>query len=155
MPEFIQESARLSYEIHGLANQFYSSRQVDYVLSAVWRNSPIDPVALLSPHFQVAMDQRNAGQSSGPILPDHDWDTYTNDQLALMSYLGHEQFAVVGMCIGGPYILNLLRLAPQRVRPWSCKPSVVTTITRNFWTCLTAGLRRCRSLTRQVFPRIC
>lgn len=117
MPEFIQEGTRLSYEIHGTGKPVLliapgglrSER-------GMWRNSPIDPVALLSPHFQViAMDQRNAGQSSGPILPDHDWDTYTRDQLALMSYLGHEQFAVVGMCIGGPYILNLLRLAPQRV----------------------------------------
>ena len=50
----------------------------------MWQNSPLDPVALLSPHFQViAMDQRNAGESSGPIESDHGWDTYTQDQLDL------------------------------------------------------------------------
>ena len=32
-----------------------------------------------------------------------------------MTHLGFERFAVVGMCIGGPYIMNLLKLAPQRV----------------------------------------
>jgi pimeloyl-ACP methyl ester carboxylesterase len=61
------------------------------------------------------MDQRNAGESKGPIESGHNWNTYTEDQLALMSHLGHEQFAVVGMCIGGPYILNLLKSAPQRI----------------------------------------
>lgn len=117
MPEFIRGEIRLGYEVYG------SGQPVLLIAPGGlrsernnWQNSPLDPVALLSPQFQViAMDQRNAGQSTGPIDPDHNWDTYTQDQLALMSHLGHETFAVVGMCIGGPYILNLLRLAPQRI----------------------------------------
>jgi len=117
MPDFIRGDIRLAYEIHG------SGQPVLLIAPGglrsergMWRNSPLDPVALLSPHFQVvAMDQRNAGASSGPIEADHTWDTYTEDQLALMSHLGHEKFAVVGMCIGGPYILNLLKIAPERV----------------------------------------
>ena len=51
MPEFIQEGTRLSYEIHGTGKPVLliapgglrSER-------GMWRNSPIDPVALLSPH---------------------------------------------------------------------------------------------------------
>ena len=83
---------------------------------AMWRNSPLEPVATLSKHFQVvAMDQRNAGTSTGPIEPDHGWATYTQDQLDLMTHLGHQRFGVVGMCIGGPYILNLVKTAPQRI----------------------------------------
>lgn len=117
MPEFVRGDIRLAYEVHGVGQPVLliapgglrSER-------AMWGNSPLNPVALLSPHFQViAMDQRNAGESSGPIDTDHNWDTYTQDQLALMSHLGHETFAVVGMCIGGPYILNLLKVAPERI----------------------------------------
>jgi pimeloyl-ACP methyl ester carboxylesterase len=117
MAEYIQGDLRLGYEVHGSGfpilliapGGLRSERRM-------WQNSPLNPVALLSPHFQViAMDQRNAGESSGPIESDHDWDTYTQDQLDLMTHLGFEQFAVVGMCIGGPYILNLLKLARERV----------------------------------------
>jgi len=117
MPEFTRGEIQLAYEVHG------SGQPVLLIAPgglrserAMWRNSPLDPVTLLSPHFQVvAMDQRNAGASTGPVENDHNWDTYTEDQLALMSHLGHQQFAVVGMCIGGPYILNLLKTAPDRI----------------------------------------
>jgi pimeloyl-ACP methyl ester carboxylesterase len=42
------------------------------------------------------------------------WDTMRNDQLALLDHLGVERCHVVGMCIGGPYIMGLLRSAPDR-----------------------------------------
>jgi pimeloyl-ACP methyl ester carboxylesterase len=65
----------------------------------------------------ITMDLRNAngGQSSGPIEIDRPWDAYTDDQLGLMDYLGFDKFLVMGFCIGGPFIWNLLRRAPQRV----------------------------------------
>ena len=117
MMEYVNGDTRLAYEVHGsgfpillIAPGGLRSER------GMWQNSPLNPVALLSPHFQViAMDQRNAGESSGPIESGHDWDTYTRDQLDLMTHLGLERFAVVGMCIGGPYILNLIKLAPERV----------------------------------------
>ncbi len=117
MMEYVNGDTRLAYEVHGsgfpillVAPGGLRSER------GMWQNSPLNPVALLSPHFQViAMDQRNAGESSGPIESGHDWDTYTRDQLDLMTHLGLERFAVVGMCIGGPYILNLIKLAPERV----------------------------------------
>jgi len=63
------------------------------------------------------MDLRNAngGQSSGPLEIDRPWDAYGDDQLGLMDHLGIKQFLVMGFCIGGPFIWNLLRRAPGRI----------------------------------------
>ena len=65
----------------------------------------------------ITMDLRNAntGQSSGPLEMDRPWDAYADDQLGLMTHLGHREFLVLGNCIGGPFIMNLLKRAPERV----------------------------------------
>ena len=65
----------------------------------------------------ITMDLRNAngGQSSGPLEKDRPWDAYTDDQLGLMDHLGIKEFLVMGFCIGGPFIWNLLRRAPGRI----------------------------------------
>ena len=65
----------------------------------------------------IASDLRNAngGQSSGPLEVDRPWDSHTDDQLGLMDHLGIKQFMVLGYCIGGPFIWNLLKRAPDRV----------------------------------------
>ena len=65
----------------------------------------------------IAADLRNAtsGQSSGPLEIDRPWDAHTDDQLALMDHLRIDKFMVMGFCIGGPFIWNLLRRAPDRV----------------------------------------
>jgi pimeloyl-ACP methyl ester carboxylesterase len=65
----------------------------------------------------IASDLRNAngGQSSGPLEIDRPWDAYTDDHLGLMDHLGIEKFMVMGFCIGGPFIWNLLRRAPNRI----------------------------------------
>ncbi|HEU4369629.1 MAG TPA: alpha/beta fold hydrolase [Methylomirabilota bacterium] len=62
-------------------------------------------------------DLRNAnpGRSSGPLEIDRPWDAYTDDQLGLMDHLGIREFLVMGFCIGGPLIHNLIRRAPERV----------------------------------------
>ena len=39
----------------------------------------------------------------------------TDDHLGLMDHLGIDKFMVMGFCIGGPFIWNLLRRAPNRV----------------------------------------
>jgi pimeloyl-ACP methyl ester carboxylesterase len=68
-------------------------------------------------HRCVAADLRNAnrGQSSGPLEIDRPWDAHTDDQLGVMDHLGIDKFMVLGFCIGGPFIWNLLRRAPTRV----------------------------------------
>src|ERR1700704_1165809 len=65
----------------------------------------------------IAFDLRNAnpGQSSGPLEIERPWDSHTDDQLGLMDHLGIDKFMVLGFCIGGPLIWNLLKLAPGRV----------------------------------------
>src|SRR6476646_6309786 len=57
----------------------------------------------------------NGGTSSGPVEIDRPWDSHTDDQLGLMDHLGIKEFMVLGFCIGGPLIWNLLRRASERV----------------------------------------
>ncbi|NMH98933.1 alpha/beta fold hydrolase [Pseudonocardia acidicola] len=81
-----------------------------------WERAPWNPVEQLSSSYRViAMDQRNAGRSTGPISGSDGWATYTTDQLALLDHLGVDRFHVLGMCIGGSYIVNLLHEVPARV----------------------------------------
>jgi pimeloyl-ACP methyl ester carboxylesterase len=65
----------------------------------------------------IAADLRNAngGQSSGPLEIDRPWDSFTDDHLGLMDHLRIDKFMVMGFCIGGPFIWNLLERAPNRV----------------------------------------
>lgn len=84
--------------------------------ASFWERVPWNPVTELADGHQViVMDQRNAGASSAPVTGTENWTTYTADQLALLDHLGVERFAVVGMCIGGPFVLGLLQAAPTRV----------------------------------------
>lgn len=83
----------------------------------LWRNAPWDPIAHLSERFRViAMDQRNAGQSTGAVSAHDGWHTFLGDQLGLLDHLDVTDFHTAGMCIGGPYCLGLARQAPERVR---------------------------------------
>jgi pimeloyl-ACP methyl ester carboxylesterase len=65
----------------------------------------------------VGADLRNAngGQSTGPLEIDRPWDSYTDDHLGLMDHLRIDKFMVLGFCIGGPMIWNLLKRAPDRI----------------------------------------
>jgi pimeloyl-ACP methyl ester carboxylesterase len=57
----------------------------------------------------------NAGQSTGPLDVNNPWDMYSDDHLGLMDHLGIQRFMVMGFCIGGPLIWNLIERAPNRV----------------------------------------
>ncbi len=79
---------------------------------------PFNPMEEFKDEFRViAADLRNAkgGQSTGPLEVDRPWDAYTDDQLGLMDHLGIRDFMVLGFCIGGPFIWNLLQRAGDRV----------------------------------------
>jgi pimeloyl-ACP methyl ester carboxylesterase len=81
-------------------------------------SSPFDPIAEFKGEYRcIASDLRNAngGQSTGPLEAERPWDAYTDDHLGLMDHLGIDKFMVMGFCIGGPFIWNLLRRAPDRV----------------------------------------
>ena len=81
-------------------------------------NTPFDAFAEFKGEYRcIAADLRKStdGQSTGPLEPDRPWDAYTDDQLALMDHLKIDKFLVMGFCIGGPFIWNLLRRAPGRI----------------------------------------
>jgi pimeloyl-ACP methyl ester carboxylesterase len=95
---------------------------------SVWSKlGPFDAMAEFSDGFRcITMDLRNApsGQSTGPLEVDRPWDAYADDQLGLMDHLGVREFLVLGCCIGGPFIMNLLKRAPGRVvAAVLCQPS--------------------------------
>ncbi|MEL7154946.1 MAG: alpha/beta hydrolase, partial [Pseudomonadota bacterium] len=77
-----------------------------------------NPLDVLSDRYRIiALDLRNAntGNATGPLDPERTWDAFTDDQLGLMDHLGIDRFMVLGFCIGGPMIWNLLRRAGERV----------------------------------------
>ena len=93
-------------------------------------NHPFNPMVEFKNEYRViAADLRNAvaanltagglpanpGQSTGPLDIARTWDAYTDDQLGLMDHLGIGEFMVLGFCIGGPFIWNMLKRARGRV----------------------------------------
>lgn len=111
------DGANIYYEVHGEGFPVLLIAPGG-MRSAVsfWENTPWNPISDLQGEFQViAMDQRNAGQSTGPVSASHGWHTYAADQLALLDHLGIDRFHVAGMCIGGPYAFGLIEAAPARV----------------------------------------
>jgi pimeloyl-ACP methyl ester carboxylesterase len=87
-------------------------------ISGLISGSPFNPIEEFKGEYRcIASDLRNsnAGQSSGPLEIDRPWDSFTDDHLGLMDHLGIQKFMVLGFCIGGPFIWNLLRRAPDRV----------------------------------------
>ena len=82
-----------------------------------WNNMPWNPREKLQNQFElIGMDQRNAGDSIAPITKDDNWDTYKQDQISLLDYLEVEKCHLIGMCIGGPFIANLLKTYPERFK---------------------------------------
>ena len=87
-------------------------------IAGLKRGDPFDPIAEFKNEFRcIGADLRHAnlGLSSGPLEADRPWDAYTDDQLGLMDHLGIDKFMVLGFCIGGPMIWNLLKRAPNRI----------------------------------------
>jgi len=80
--------------------------------------SPFNPMEEFKSEYRcIAADLRNAngGQSSGPLEIGRPWDAYTDDHIGLMDHLGIDKFMVLGFCIGGPFIWNLLKRASNRI----------------------------------------
>ena len=80
--------------------------------------SPFNAIEEFKQEYRcIAADLRNApsGQSTGPVEVDRPWESYADDHLGLMDHLGIDKFMVLGFCIGGPFIWNLIKRAPDRV----------------------------------------
>jgi pimeloyl-ACP methyl ester carboxylesterase len=87
-------------------------------LAGLSRGDPFNPIEELKAEYRcIAADLRNAtgGESTGPLEIDRPWDSLTDDHLGLMDHLKIDKFMVMGFCIGGPLVWNLLRRAPDRI----------------------------------------
>jgi pimeloyl-ACP methyl ester carboxylesterase len=87
-------------------------------IAGLKRGDPFNPIEEFKGEYRcIASDLRNAndGQSSGPLELDRPWDSHTDDHLGVLDHLGINKFMVMGFCIGGPFIWNLLKRAPDRV----------------------------------------
>src|SRR5438093_9968937 len=87
-------------------------------IAGLKRGGPFNAIDEFKGEYRcIFSDLRNAntGQSTGPLEIDRPWDSYTDDHLGLMDHLGIGRFMVMGFCIGGPFIWNLLKRAPDRI----------------------------------------
>jgi pimeloyl-ACP methyl ester carboxylesterase len=87
-------------------------------IAALKRGEPFNAIEEFKGEYRcIYADLRNAnaGQSSGPLEVDRPWDSHADDHIGLMDHLGINRFMVMGFCIGGPLIWNLLKRAPDRV----------------------------------------
>jgi pimeloyl-ACP methyl ester carboxylesterase len=120
MPTLERDGATLYYETSGDGFPILTFAPAGLQSTIdVWAgdSAPVNPVTEFADGYRVvAMDQRNAGgRSLGPISASDGWDTYTADHLAILDHLGIERCHLFGQCIGGPFILNLIRAQPERV----------------------------------------
>jgi pimeloyl-ACP methyl ester carboxylesterase len=85
----------------------------------VWNgpSAPINPTTEFAGSFRViAMDQRNAGgKSRAPITAQDGWPSYAADHIALLDHLRIDRCHLYGQCIGGSFIMSLLKAQPQRI----------------------------------------
>jgi pimeloyl-ACP methyl ester carboxylesterase len=113
-------AVRIRYEEHGSGFPLLliAGGGLNSTIANLTGNSPFNPIEEFKGEYRcIAADLRNAngGQSTGPLEIDRPWDAYTDDHIGLMDHLGVGKFMVLGFCIGGPFIWNLLKRAPERV----------------------------------------
>ena len=121
----------------------------------MWAGATIDPLAHYADFFRlIAMDQRNAGRSYGPLEPSDPWGAYASDQLALLDHLGIGRFHVMGACIGASFALKLIERAPARVAAAVLEQPIGITngngpLYEQMWRSWGAGLSDRTDLTRE------
>jgi len=120
MPFYEKGNVRIHYQEtgSGFPLLIIPGGGLNSTISNLTGSAPFNPMEEFKGEYRcITSDLRNAngGQSSGPLEIDRPWDAYTDDHLGLMDHLGIKQFMVLGFCIGGPFIWNLLKRAPQRI----------------------------------------
>jgi pimeloyl-ACP methyl ester carboxylesterase len=120
MPFYEKGPVRVRYEESGSGFPLLviAGGGLNSSISNLTSTAPFNPMEEFKKEFRcIAADLRNAntGQSSGPLEVDRPWDSHTDDQLGVMDHLGINKFMVIGFCIGGPFIWNLLKRAPDRI----------------------------------------
>jgi len=120
MPIYEKGSVQIHYEEagSGFPLLIIPGGGLNSTLSFFTESAPFNAIDEFKREYRcIAMDLRNAngGRSSGPVEVERPWDSHADDQLGLMDHLGIDKFLVMGFCIGGPFIWNLLRRAPGRI----------------------------------------
>jgi len=120
MPSFEHHGTRIYYEEFGQGFPILTFAPAGLAsVIGVWSqpSAPINPTTeFAANHRVIAMDQRNAGgQSRAPITAQDGWDAYTADHIAVLDHLRIDRCHLYGQCIGGSFILNLLKTQPERV----------------------------------------
>ncbi len=120
MPFYDRGNVRIHYEEagSGFPLMVIPGGGLNSTIAGLKTIHPFNPFDEFAGDYRViAADLRNAngGDSTGPLEIERPWDAYTDDHLGLMDHLGIRQFMVLGFCIGGPFIWNLLKRAPDRV----------------------------------------
>ena len=117
---YVKGNVRIHYEEEGSGFPLLliAGGGLNSTIAGLRRGDPFNAIEEFKGEYRcIAADLRNAngGQSSGPLEIDRPWDSYADDQLGVMDHLGIKQFMVMGFCIGGPFIWNLLKRAPDRI----------------------------------------
>ena len=139
MPFYEKGPVRIYYEEtgSGFPLLLIAGGGLNSTIAGLKRGDPFNPIEEFKGEYRcVASDLRNAnaGQSSGPLEIDRPWDSYTDDHIGLMDHLGIDKFMVIGFCIAGPFIWNLMKRAPNRVaaavpaQPVGYRPELPTSL---------------------------
>jgi pimeloyl-ACP methyl ester carboxylesterase len=120
MPSFEHDRAHIYYEEYGNGFPILTFAPAGLAsVIGVWGQAmaPINPTTEFATQYRViAMDQRNAGgRSYAPITAQDGWDSYTSDHIALLDHLRIDKCHLYGQCIGGSFILNLIKAQPDRI----------------------------------------
>lgn len=120
MPYYEKNNVRIYYEEAGSGYPLLviPGGGLNATISFLSGAAPFNPMEEFKDEYRcITCDLRTAigGKSSGPLECDRPWDSFTDDHIGLMDHLGIKEFKVLGFCIGGPMIWNLLKRAPGRV----------------------------------------
>lgn len=120
MPTIERQGAAIYYEEHGKGFPLLAFAPAGVKSTiAVWStpSAPINPITEFSSNYRViVMDQRNAGgKSRAPITAKDGWHSFTADHIAVLDHLKIQRCHLYGQCIGGSFIMSLLKAQPHRV----------------------------------------
>jgi pimeloyl-ACP methyl ester carboxylesterase len=119
MPTLEHHGASIYYEEYGQGFPILTFAPAGLASTiAVWSEpmAPIKPVRDFTGYRVIVMDQRNAGgRSRAPITAQDSWHSYAADHIALLDHLRIERCHLFGQCIGGSFIMKLLKDHPQRI----------------------------------------
>ncbi|HEX8969414.1 MAG TPA: alpha/beta hydrolase [Chloroflexota bacterium] len=110
MPVFTRGNVAIHYEQYGSGYPvlLFAPGLMRSSISR-WDRMELKPLDVLHSDYRViAMDQRNAGQSTAPITPADGWADYARDAIGLIEHLGLDTLAVWGRCIGPSFCMKVI-----------------------------------------------